>query len=499
MWAGLLWSCTEEQLTRVASRLVADPPALDLGEGCLGVETLELVSIRNDGRGRAELLETRVSGDPAFTLQLPQDALWAPGMSRDVGIAFRPLEAERVHTATVVLVDDDGGELWIPVRGRGGLRRVEAPSEVDFGVVDEGRPETRMVVVRNVGGSPLTVSALVWTSTSAELGLIPGGFEGGIVPPKSEVSVGVVYDPRDLGEDSGVLSVLSDDPNQARVDINVRARANLRPSVELWACRNRAPREEGCAPADRRRRLSVGLDDIVNLDGRAHEDPEGGPVRMAWSMSERPDGSNAAVFPGDADTGDVQIDRPGRYRVELRVRDARGLESEPAEVELTPRDLVVTLDWDQATDVDLHLVRPGGAVGDYGSGAPGRSEGSDCSTFNRAPNWGDLSVSDDDPRLERDAVTSAGAEVIGLDGLEAGAYTLYAHHCDSRDTRTRPGAVLRVDSRGQPAGTTDRVDLPSGALWRVGTVRWDSSGGTAVFEAANPPDVVSQPQLCRTD
>ncbi|MEL6188226.1 MAG: hypothetical protein AAFU79_26675, partial [Myxococcota bacterium] len=364
---------------------------------------------------------------------------------------------------------------------------------------DAGSPAMRTVLLRNAGGSPLTVASVVLTSTSPELSLEAGGFSGGVLPAKTEVSIGVVYDPQDRGEDQGVVWVASDDPNTPQLQIPLRGQANLRPQVSLWACRSDRPREQGCALATRGQQLSVGIDEVVHLDAREARDPEGGPLTWIWSVPERPEGSLAGVFPGEADTGDILADRLGVYRVAVRVRDARGLESAPSEVTLTPKDLVLTLDWDRATDVDLHLVRPGGEVGSYGNGVPGRSEGSDCSTFNRAPNWGDPSRNDDDPRLERDAVTSAGVEVVGLDQLEAGEYVVFAHHCDSRETRTQPRAELTVTSRGQTVGMRAEADLPSGALWRVGTVRWDSSAASAIFEATLPLDVVSRPEICRTN
>src|SRR5690606_810391 len=93
-------------------------------------------------------------------------------------------------------------------------------------------------------------------------------------------------------------------------------------------------------------------------------------------------------------------------------------------------------------DLDLHLVRPEGTAGDYGScpaectvtttpdgGLPTtenrcyedaelyvdscRHEGSDCSFANRYPEWFEAGR-DDDPRLDLDDVRGFGPEVITL-------------------------------------------------------------------------------------
>ncbi len=68
--------------------------------------------------------------------------------------------------------------------------------------------------------------------------------------------------------------------------------------------------------------------------------------------------------------------------------------------------LHINLTWDQdASDLDVHLQRGGGAYG---------ASPSDCYWGNRNPEWGVVGVVLDNPRLERDNTSGFGPEVLGL-------------------------------------------------------------------------------------
>jgi hypothetical protein len=343
------------------------------------------------------------------------------------------------------------------------------------------------------------VSEVIWTSTSADLVPAEDAFRGGVIPAKSAARFGVRYAPTDLGSDRATLVVFSDDPARPRWEVPVAARANLRPRVDAVGCRRPAATGAGCAPGAGRPVITAGAGQTVYLDATRAEDPEGGPLGFSWSTPARPPQSFTGAVPHPTVPGaaDILVDRVGSYAVEVVARDARGVTSLPARVEIEPRDLEVRLDWDVATDVDLHLVRPGGEVGDYGSGVPGRSEGSDCSTFNRAPRWGDPADPYDDPRLDRDAVSTPGAELAGLDLPEAGEYVVYAHHCDSRGVGVATAAQLEVRSRGRTVAELGPVELGPGDLWAVAALRWRASDATLSVRPL-AARVEHRPEVCRT-
>ncbi len=225
---------------------------------------------------------------------------------------------------------------------------------------------------------------------------------------------------------------------------------------------------------------------------------------------QKPTGSMAIPFHSTEDitmrdraTGDVEVDRVGDYVLVLTVRDARGLASVPTEaatVTLRPKDLEVRLSWDIATDIDLHLVQPGGTVGDYGNGRIGTSTGSDCSTYNRGPNWNDLSSNNDDPSLDKDEVTGLGPEIVSVDAPDAsGAYSVFAHYCDSRRVNTNASVTARVYVRGELIATIPEdlgYRILPGQLWEAARIVWDANNRTATVEGFEQAPATARPDLC---
>ncbi len=490
LWAGLLAGCDDAALTPVAVALDAEPAVLDFGSVAPAEEAVRSVRLRNVGTVGAWVTASIEPG-PFAPAGEPVDL--GPGVSVDWPVRYRPSRPGAEDQGALWFEADDGHRLEVPVFGSGGEGALEVrPQRVDFGVVSEGSRARREVEVRNLRGRSVSLSDLVFTSTSVDL-MFAAPIDPIVVPSGQSLLLPFSYAPEDLGPDRGLLSVRTDDADRPRIEIEVVGRANLRPRAQLVGCRAQ-PGRTGCE--DGGPEVGAGPGQVVALDARGSFDPEGAPLAFSWSVLERPEGSRAEVAPepGAADQAELVVDRTGRFRVQLVARDERGLESEPAELLIVPRDIELVLTWDLGTDVDLHFVRPGGEVGDYGSGAPGRSLGSDCSPFNRAPNWGDLGTDLDDPRLDRDAVTQPGPEVATLDRPEPGAYLVYAHYCDSRDVRLPTAVRLSLRSRGLLVAELGPTELRPGELWAAAELRW--TGASFEVTPMSTP-VAFRPEVCR--
>lgn len=517
---SLLSACGDDGLSRVNPRIEVDPEALDFGAGIVDRDNLQAIRVFNRGGVPLEIRGATVEG-LGFAVKEAPEVVRAYG-EQPLLLAFHPLRAHEVYRAELVLTSNDPErpELRVPLAGVGGVRSVVVrPEVVDFGVVNEGAAPRRSVEIGNVGGDPLTVQ-VVFTSTSVDLGPIPGSFTPTGTPGERErrfvleaetsTVVELVYSPVDLGADFGLLVVHSNDEERPRIEVPVRGMANLAPRAVAFTCEKVAG-QVGCDEQRRQKTTSAGLRRLLGLDGRESWDPEGGPIESyRWVLERRPEGSRAAVYHSSEDigarrrsTGDIEVDRVGTFSLRLIVRDDRGLESKDdaeARVEIRPKDLEVRLRWDVGTDVDVHLVRPGGAVGDYGSGRVRTSTGSDCSAFNREPNWGDLTSADDDPRLDKDDVTGTGPEIISLDHPESGgAYRLYAHYCDSRRVNVNVYVTAEVWVRGVLVDTVPLMNgfrmLP-GQLWEAARIVWDEGQNTALVEPLPDGQAVHRPELC---
>lgn len=509
-----LAACPDDPLTKLVPIIAVDPERLDFGDGIVDRDNVLELTIKDEGTGVLELETITVEPDAGIFFVRAQPERVAPIASEKARIAFVPRRAHEVYSGELVLRSNDPNkpELRVPLAGVGGVREIEVvPVEIDFGLVNEGTAPHRSVEIRNVGKDVLTVSELVWTSTSVDLSLVPG-FRSGRIEALSSTVVEIAYSPVDLGADSATLTVRSDDEDEPEVSVQVRGRANLAPRAIAWECdKPLAPGSAGCDGMLKVKSLSAGFRRLVGIDGRETYDPEGGPIlEYRWRVMERPQGSAATPFHSTEDTrdrknatGDIEVDRVGRYDLRLVAKDENGLESldrAESHVQILPRDLEVLLRWDVDTDVDLHVVRPGGAVGDYGTGRVGTSTGSDCASFNRQPDWGQPSVAADDPSLDKDDVSGRGPEIVSLDFPEDdGTYSAFAHYCDSRARRIPVNVVLEVYVRGERVAmvpASGAYPLVSGELWQGLQVTWHAQGPSAEVTDLSASGPVQAPTLC---
>jgi len=106
--------------------------------------------------------------------------------------------------------------------------------------------------------------------------------------------------------------------------------------------------------------------------------------------------------------------------------------------------LHVKLTWDSDyTDVDLHLLGPGGQLW--------TCEG-DCYFSNGNPNWGDQATDLDDPFLDLDDVDGYGPENINLEAPGMGTYQVLVHYWDAHEG-SPPNANIELYSFGTLMGS----------------------------------------------
>lgn len=162
--------------------------------------------------------------------------------------------------------------------------------------------------------------------------------------------------------------------------------------------------------------------------------------------------------------------------------------SDPIDVFCITEDMAirVVMSWQiDDSDVDLHLIAPGGKAWTY----------DDCYFGNETPNWGDSSETLDDPSLDHDNTSGYGPETIVLPIPDDGLYTVLIHYWSDHgggDAPTLVTVTLNESSQRSYGPTT----LTDGEYWLVTGI--DVSGGVAAF--ASPPDsasIFSDPALAR--
>lgn len=258
--------------------------------------------------------------------------------------------------------------------------------------------------------------------------------------------------------------------------------------------------------------LAEPLDNIL-LDGTGSSAVPGKAIsQYQWTLSSGPEGYIPTFTPNSTDaTTAVQITLPGVYVFELLVIDDAGTAAcAPARIDIEARGtdmLFIALTWTTAgdpdesdvglgmgTDVDLHLLEPGGTWNDP-------FFGTDIHFRFTTAEWGAVGT-EDNPLLERDDTDGAGPEVITVDRpapttgtpysmpYEVGVYFFDDHGFGEVSARVRiweeGGTVLVFDLVRTLTIPGPDTANPTGDFWHVGSIDWTLAGGTYT-----PIDVVS--------
>lgn len=490
-------------LQALEADIAVEPESIAFSRAVVGQPTTARLQIGNRGTGRLLIAdETRVEPDNVgFRIDAPDEV--ARGLAADATVTFTP-PARAAFAADIVLVsnDPDTPELRVPVTGEGGPPELTiAPNPLDFGLVNEGDPRSLPLTLSNTGFDALLIESIAFESGGAAGFTVDGAQQIALAPGDSaaiDVALAVTDDIAEFAVDGAISDRIVVTHADGSGDALVRAQVNL------------APIAVAVEEITRRDVIKVSVGRVVLVDGSETVDPEGDPFTFTWTLLERPPDSSAALIGQGAAETRVTPDVVGRYVVNLRAVDVHGAVGE-ADLEILPRDLSVLLTWTgEDNDLDLHVVRPGGTLGDYGSCPAGcdeaqclevtddnlacRSRGTDCAFANRAPDWG-VEGRQDDPRLDVDDVSGGGPEIISVDQPEDGIWRVVVHHCE--DPLLEGGAAtVRVLDEGIEVFASPAAEaLQQGDAWSAVTMT--RSGGAWTGFIAGPGIVESQPTLCQ--
>ncbi len=230
-------------------------------------------------------------------------------------------------------------------------------------------------------------------------------------------------------------------------------------------------------------RIPFGSD--VQLDGSQSFQPtingsttEG--LTYAWSIYLTPEGSAVEV-------SDLSIARPtftpdiaGTYQFELVVSDEEGTASTPSiatVIASPPEDLTISLNWTTGgTDVDVHLIRPGGAYWTDG----------DCYFGNPVPDWGIEGSAVDNPILNRDDDdggdgSNPALEEVVLQRPEEGDFQVVVTYYNDRNNDLSVTPTLTISL----AGTT--------VLYTAGPFTLSNEGDSWVAAEIHWPEMTVEP------
>ena len=395
----------DEELAQLVPEIVVSPASVDLGPQVVGQANEIDKAFFIGNLGSSVLIVdswTLVPDDAPFELIEPPDRV-SPSDSTAVRLRFTP--PDRAEYGVIIQIasnDPVRPVVEVPVVGSGGPPLIEAdPTSLDFGLVNEGPGMERTVKLSNVGHDVLNLDDVrlagsAQGSDAGSPGVIPSAFRivseslsGTTLAAQASTTVTLRMDPTyeavvasgGLGTAlTDALLVQSDAANAPELEVPVTGQVNL------------APQAVAVEMVSRNDWVKIDLGREVEIDGSDTWEPEGDPFTFSWSVTQKPDESEATLPAGTLSESQTSLipDFGGNYIVTLRATDFSGAWSE-ADMEIYTHDLVIVLTWETAddaacqsfsddecaamssqdrrtqccgqSDLDLHLVRPFGNFG----------------------------------------------------------------------------------------------------------------------------------------
>lgn len=458
-------------------RISVTPEEIDFGWFSLGEVDSGEIRIVNEGGSTGNVTDAFLLGDPEFVLL---EASATPPLSLQPGQAVRLLPAFRAEVAgsrssTVVVSTDSGAfesQLSAEVRG---LPCIEvSPREVTFGNIVVGAAVEQAVTISHCGietDEPLQLQQLTLRAgNSGAFTLQP--FELIELQPGEAIDATVIYAPQRLEfTDTATLRIVSDADNEPLIDVPLIGRGVERACEGLVTALCTIEGREDPPSAD----LAV-----IPLDTVTCEMVVEGTcpaVSFNWNLTSAPLDSTSLPAT-DGNLLSFFVDLAGSYTIEATAQFADGEFATPAtiHIEAVPdEDLHVQLVWDNASDVDLHLLHPDGCWED------GRW---DCHFRNRSPQWAEAGP-EDNPSLDIDDTNGFGPENVNLDLPETGVGYRIGVHYWSDHGQGPARATLRIFVRGAILFEASRVLENSGDWWEVAEVPWPAAEIIAIDEVSS--------------
>ena len=465
--ALLAAGCTPDNgLTTLFPEIVVSPANMDFGDVVVDYSGTMDLEIKNTGRAPLTISDIRFDGPSVRAFSVGDfQAEVAAGDTLSVPISFTP-PTYLAYTDTLLVESDDSENPQVVVRLFGEGVDGEKPdialssSSMDFGTVSMGESVPLFFSVSNEGEGDLVIEGAELSGAGKDKFGLLYPLAGQTLTGGATFSTAIIYTPTEESGDNATLTITSNDPDEGSVDVVLLANGggDYEYPIAVLDC-----------PTD------VAPLETVRFDASDSYDPNGDdPLFYVWDVVEYPSGSSYD-FTADDDGATMLVDIAGSYQVKMFVMNAIGLISEPAYcvMDAIPSDKIhVELIWNTGnSDLDLHLVRSGGAV---------FSDEDDVCYCNPAPNWGETLSSSDDPRLDLDDMYGYGPENINIEEPADDTYDVYVHYfLDNGGGYTT--ATVRFYLDGSLVEETSAL-MEGRDLWKVGTITWPDATVTLTGE-----------------
>ncbi|MEZ4462012.1 MAG: choice-of-anchor D domain-containing protein [bacterium] len=522
-------------------RVLVDPNPVRFARQAPGARETQALAIRNIGSAPLKIWkEPAYGGGEDFRLTVPPRTypLELPVYDADLAAAepdkyelltsveYAPIGNGGDSGEVVIISNDPAGEqstgdeefttfVDIAANADSPCILVDGTSR-NFGQVPIGSAAADIVKISNCGTQPLVISGMRINRNSAdnEFELDLGGLDVNrddeldsdlTLQPGGEQTVLLKYTPVQQGTDKGTMVIVSNDPLQSELELDLTGRGSdgICPVAAAGAF------IRGVSSTPRPSITATPLQYIV-LDGTASSDEDGRVVEYLWELVQMPPGVAPVLGPTQNDPGDLDKSKrefrlltAGTYVAELKVKDNDGFVScgEPARVTVVavPNEkILVELTWtnpedpnesDQTgSDVDLHFVKMG----------PGKWFETPYDIYFRNPNNSSDGLGiwvPESPSLDIDDRDGLGPENIQMnDPANCEWYAVGVHYYKQLFGTAYVTIRIYVNT-GLVFEKINKPMVRGGQFWDVARIHWDSGRVYEVDNLLEAPPTATNPAV----
>lgn len=207
--------------------VVVDPTQITFGEVRHGESETVKVAVTNTGGqsifvSNVVLRELNRTGEPEIVPGANFDGSFevGPNLFREIEVTYQPNDfgADRGELE-LQTTDPDASLITIRIEAPNAYADIDAPRFLRFGEVPAGESATKRITLYNRGIDPLTVEDLVMGGISGAFTLAETQERTTVLETNEDLVIDVTFTPVGAGTDRGTLTVVSNDPDQAEVEI----------------------------------------------------------------------------------------------------------------------------------------------------------------------------------------------------------------------------------------------------------------------------------------
>lgn len=475
-------ACEDDVLTQLVAAGSFQPASVDFGEVTVG--TAKSVPVVMSSEGTMALTIDGFEIPDGFTIRGLKEPLegasFPPGATLEFEAVFEPTREGAYQGILRFLAGSVTVEL--PLSGVGTLRALPQvtvdPTTVDFGEIPESTTDRRTLTLTNSGTADAVVTGVGLSSSggSATEGTIfaVSGTYPLTIPAGGNTTVELAFTPPGAATYSDTIYFdVTDQVVAPTVTVSGRGASTAGGltcspvSVNFGAVERGSSKTELVDCTASGGPVTIEALSVSDTQTFSVVAPPNLPLTLSAGQSRQISVQMEASGALGARNGELQVRYQGSMGTQTAPISLRGSVTEPTAASTS---ITLTLTWDtNRTDVDLHLVGPGGAPFLY----------NDCYYQTGTADFGTRGDVSDDCFLDRDDIDGYGPERINISTASSGTYRIYVHYfSDNRVGRST--ASLEVSLGGQTVGTYSRPSMDCGDMWYVGDIQWSGTTGTFV-------------------